>query len=359
LERVNYSTSGYRIQMADEEYQRSNEASSALLRRRSSTDLAIVTGLGPLSEAILRDAKNQNLTYKRYNISSFPFSLSAPYTIFSSFASRSGQIDSLDPFKFSAIEAALKSASIKRIFFTGDFPVSRFVQAALLQRLPRLAFTADRKFSEYYADTDEKCSRPVRYFLALRRLLDACGARPLLASEIFPSFNLDHGPNSELSPPEPVLTRLHDTVLGLARLIEATALERDSLTQAAIIDNGIPMQLEERGINEMIDTYNRRRIQRVAPYLLKPPSVGFHPALDQPVIGPTTIEHCQKAGIKGIIVCAETTIVADKPRTIAAVNAARMYLYAMSYLELSALYMGNFPETWARSVAIGASPPSN
>jgi DUF1009 family protein len=143
-------------------------------------------------------------------------------------------------------------------------------------------------------------------------------------------------------------------VIGLAHFLQTTALERSTLTQAAIIDNGIPMQIEERGINDMIDTYGRRRIQKNAPYLLKPPSVDFHPALDQPTIGPTTIEHCQKASIKGIIVCAETTIIAEKERTIEAVNDAGMYLYAIPYRELSALYMENFPRIWPRNAAIAS-----
>ena len=118
------------------------------------------------------------------------------------------------------------------------------------------------------------------------------------------------------------------------------------LAQAAIVDSGQIIDVEATGTDAMLRKYARGGQQGRSSYLLKPPSVEFSPALDQPTIGPATVENCAKARLSGVVICSDTTTIVDKKRTLAALDQAGMYLYAMPLQEVAEIYRKNFAATW-------------
>jgi DUF1009 family protein len=60
--------------------------------------------------------------------------------------------------------------------------------------------------------------------------------------------------------------------------------------------------------------------------LVKAPKPGQDRRFDLPSIGPRTIENVARAGLAGIAVVAGNTIVAEPARTVAAADAARVFL---------------------------------
>lgn len=318
-------------------------------------NLAIVTGFGNLSEEVLALADKLGDAYTRYTIKPWLPIISDPIRVFNEFFGRSRSIIGLSPFHFDAIENELVKKRIQTVFFTGDFPWDRFLQAYLGQKIwGELDRIADEKCVAFFTNTPSNLSQPVRYFLALSNLLDSLHVRPLLACEIFPNLNAPPGFASTQRPPIETLERLPTIAVNVAREIEAQQPQRRlRFAQAVIVDNGFVIDLEASGTDDLLHRYRKRPVKH-APFLLKLPSVEFDPALDQPTIGPRTIEYCAAAGIRGIVICAETTIVASRSATIKRMNELEMFLYALPFSQLRELYRRNFPRTWAQNAAIGA-----
>jgi len=320
--------------------------------------LGIVTGFGGLSEEVLALANKLPDGYTRFIVKPWIPRPPILFGVFSDRFSRSKGV-AIDPFHFLEIEEALTESNIKRVFFTGDFPRDRYLQVYFGNKVwGGFDKIADEKCIRYFNETDNELLQPVRYFLALSRLLnDDLKIKPLLASQIFPELNIPAGCSSTASPPDEVLALLPDLIVSVGKKLALTPQNRTRFAQAVIVDHGIILEVEARGTNELINRYAKSRIRRRMPFLLKPPSVEFNPALDQPTIGPDTVDYCRAAGVRGIVVCAETTTIVAKSLTIQRINDCGMFLYALPFSELRQTYVQNFSNTWMQNAPITARPP--
>jgi DUF1009 family protein len=265
---------------------------------------------------------------------------------------RSKETIEINPFNFDEIEREFKNRDIKRIFFTGDFPRDRFIQVRLRQRFwGNLDGIADEKGRAYFNATPPNLSHPVRYFLALSNLLHDIGARPLLAHEIFPDLNVQTGHASMRQAPAEILDRLPEIIMRVATKMRSDTHEHLRFAQAAIVDNGSPIDIEATGTDDLLERYRNHSDKRM-PFMLKLPSIEFNPALDQPTIGPRTVDRCAAAKIHGIVICSETTTIVSRQTTIDQINQAGMFLYAVPFSQLKQIYVQCFPETWARNASI-------
>jgi len=319
----------------------------ALLTER----LGIVTGFGGLSEEVLAlaDKRPGSENYIRFIVKPW---IPRPPNLFGVFSNRFDLSKGvpIEPFRFIEIERALAQGKIKNVFFTGDFPRDRYLQAHFSTIWGGFDKIADEKCYRYFNETDNDLSPPVRYFLALSRLLDDLKIKPLLASEIFSELNISAGCSSILRPAPEILALLPNLIVGVGKHLALTPRKnRMRFAQAVIVDHGMIMEVEARGTNDLIYRYGKNKIKPRVPFLLKPPSVEFNPALDQPTIGPDTIEYCSAAGVQGIVVCAETTTIVNKTVTIQRVNDCGMFLYALPFSELQQTYVQHFPNTWMRN----------
>lgn len=321
--------------------------------------LAIVTGYGSLSDQVLTLAGRIPEGYSTFTIKPWLPLLSDPVRLFNDVIGRSTGAKGLNPFHFSDIEHEFIEERIGRAFFTGDFPRDRFVQAAIAQAWSVLGKAADKKCRDYLESTDSGLSGPMRYFLALARLLGELHIRPLLACEIFPELNVPPGNAASEAVPQTVLDQLPSLIVRVAEHLSAARPKPNRFAQAVIVDGGIVIETERSGTNELCHRYGRSFRKRVMPFLLKLPSVEFYPALDQPTIGPDTVKYCHANGIRGMVICTETTTVANRKTTIEQTNARNMFLYALPLSQLRAACSARFPNTWTQNASIAARPLSD
>lgn len=317
--------------------------------------LAVVAGLGALSREIDDLATALPGGYTRYTITPWGFSQQEPIRRIVEAIRQSNRAIGLNPFRFSEIAAEFAEKNIKHIFLTGDFPADRFWQSWIGDALPKLYNFADQACKEYFDATPPSFSRPVRYFVALARLIEELQIEPLLASQVFPSLNLSAGYVSNRPPPQSVLDRMPDITMAALQAIREARHPRNRLSQAVIIDRNIVCEVEGKGTDEMLRRYGRVK-NRAMPFLLKLPSAEFNPALDQPTIGPNTVTLCKKVGIQGIVVCAETTVVVEKTATIDRANALDIFLCALPFKQLREAYLQHSPSSWAQTAPTDLQP---
>jgi DUF1009 family protein len=239
--------------------------------------------------------------------------------------------DRINPFNFSSIQALLRQYTTDYAYFVGDFPLFRALQAHLLNFLPS---SADELFLRYLDGADSDLAAPLRYLQAVDRLLRDNGVRPLLASEAFDGLTIGPGTAGRIVPPPRAL----DWVRGQLERLVADARTQHGLTrisQAAIVDRGFIVDREQRaGTNGLLRAYRRYGGRRDLPTLVKMPTRGFPAALDQPTIGTKTVEECFAAGVRGIVVCAEVTVVAQREQAIRLCDEYGIFLHALELQDL-------------------------
>lgn len=313
-------------------------------------NLAILSGFGILSQEIDILARSLSSSYRRYTIEPW---FQDPIRLFVENVQQRSLVTGLHPFKFSEIEKELREKNIEHIFLTGDFPKDRFVQARLAEMWPRFFRIADTTCANYFDATSIRLSNAARYFLTLERLLSDLKVRPLLAHEIFPALNVPYGWSSNRKLPQSFLDQIPELVARTLQELEKQSPNQNRFSQAVIVDRKIVFDTEANGTDDLLRRYAKSRPHRTMPFLLKLPSAGFNPALDQPTIGLRTIFECEKAGVQGVLICAETTIVAQKQAMIERINQLDMFLYAVPFNQLRKIYLQHSPNSWAKNASIG------
>ena len=317
------------------------------------TRIAVLTGLGALSQEVNHLAESLPHEHVCYAIEPwFPQLSSMTRRIAHPWAGASHDpgIVQINPFLFEEIERVLTAeAKTTHMFFTGDFPSDRFRQASFYGG--RIERFGDDLAVELFNQTPTELTPPVRYFLALGLLLDRLKIERLLACQIFPQLNVRAGCATVTVPPAKILRSISRLFLEALQAVAATKQSSYRLSQAAVIDEGEQPAVERLGTDSLVREVGRRR-RKSFPILVKPPSVEFDPALDQPTIGPKTMDECAAAGIRGVLFCAETTTFVQREEAIRVADSRGVFLYGMPFSQLCELYEQSFPRTWARNRSI-------
>src|SRR5205823_3149742 len=108
----------------------------------------------------------------------------------------------------------------------------------------------------------------VRYFIALGRLLEDIKVVPVLANEVFPSFNLSVGCASARQPPSHVLDELAAMVVKGAHRLDLMMRSTGRVAQSIIVDHGDIVATEKFGTDRLLRKFAKCSSMR-APYLLK------------------------------------------------------------------------------------------
>lgn len=300
--------------------------------------LAVVTGLGKLSDEVVRLADALPERYIRYTIRPWLPLITRPIATLDIFYLFHERRQSLNPFRFEELERRLKADNIDRAFLVGDFPWDRFWQIKASKaggsRLGNLVINADTKFRNCYEGIDDSLSEPAKYFVAIETLMRENDVRPLSSREIFPSLNIPAGCVSIAAPPDDVRDHFCSLALSLRPSSSRSTYERIRPSQAAIVDRATIKLREVLGTKHLLRRYARDTSAKEFPYLLKIPSPDFNSALDEPVIGPETVDDCRAAGVRGIVICADATRVIARELTIEKVNSYGMFLYGVPASEL-------------------------
>ena len=121
--------------------------------------------------------------------------------------------------------------------------------------------------------------------------------------------------------------------------------------QGAVVANGVCLAVEAiEGTDLMLarlaDLPADRRAAAPPPsgVLFKGPKPGQDRRLDQPTIGPTTVEGITRAGLKGIVVAADETVLLNSDRTRKAADDAGVFVYGATVVELNEWQTTNISE---------------
>jgi hypothetical protein len=158
----------------------------------------------------------------------------------------------------------------------------------------------------------------------------------LLASDLFPTLCLSPGNAGRVPAPQRVVAQWVRPLLSQLVTDTSALHSRSRISQAAIVDRGIVVRRETgTGTNGLITAYGRNPpTPQEVPTLVKVPTPGLPVALDQPTIGPTTVENCVENGIKGIVVCSRVTVVAQREEVIRLCDERGIFLHALGWDDL-------------------------
>ena len=128
--------------------------------------------------------------------------------------------------------------------------------------------------------------------------------------------NLEPGPEDQA-----------DIARGVAIL---EALGRSDVGQAVVVQAGVVLGIEAiEGTDALIRRCGELKRQAKGPVLVKRAKSGQEQRVDLPTVGPATVEGCAAAGFAGIAIEAGRTLVVDRDATIAAADAAGLFLIGL------------------------------
>ncbi len=135
------------------------------------------------------------------------------------------------------------------------------------------------------------------------------------------------GPMGQLTRAAPDTVALADIQRGIA---VARALGAADVGQGCVVQQGLVLAVEAaEGTDAMLaraGTLARKGEGGVLVKLVKP---AQDRRIDLPTIGPATVEAARQAGLRGIAYEAEGTMIVDRPGTIAAADAAGLFLLGL------------------------------
>ena len=300
--------------------------------------LAVVAGTGPMRALVTRLARERGEPHEVFAIAPLlPMGQDAP---------------SLHPFRFAQILDMLRRDDIGSAYLCGNFPLGRQLQAALCGYYAPLAtWIGDRLFIDTMLRTSPANSYAIRYLASLGLLLADAGVRLRCARDVFPQLAIRAGTLTRHAPDERILAATADVMVALEKAFAKLPQRRVRLAQAGIVEDGRITSIEWSSTDRLLRRARREAGRSDTRYLVKMPSVGFEPALDQPTIGPKTAQGCIDAGLSGLIVCAELTLLIEPKRTIDLLDRAGLFLHALPLAEVCRAYQDAFACDWAEWLA--------
>ena len=110
----------------------------------------------------------------------------------------------------------------------------------------------------------------------------------------------------------------------------AKELGRLDIGQTVVVKNRAPLALEAiEGTDALIRRCGELKRQAKGPVLIKRAKSGQEQRVDLPTVGPATVEGCAATGFAGIAIEAGRTLVVDRYATIAAADAAGLFLIGL------------------------------
>lgn len=141
---------------------------------------------------------------------------------------------------------------------------------------------------------------------------------------------------SELTAPEGVLTRLAPDAEAEADIARGAAVCRllgeADVGQAVVVQQGLVLGVEAiEGTDALLERCAALRREGPGGVLVKRPKPRQESRVDLPTIGVRTVERAAAAGLRGIAVEAEATLIPQRAATIEAANRAGLFLVARRF----------------------------
>lgn len=160
---------------------------------------------------------------------------------------------------------------------------------------------------------------------AVVRAIEAEGFRVVAAETLVRDIAIEQGVAGRHVVPA-------DARADIARGIAVVrALGAADVGQAAVVQQGIVLAVEAaEGTDALIARSAALRRAGPGGVLVKMAKPGQEVRIDRPTIGPTTVEAAAAAGLRGIAIDAGAAFVIDRPATVAAADAAGLFLVGIA-----------------------------
>jgi DUF1009 family protein len=156
------------------------------------------------------------------------------------------------------------------------------------------------------------------------RVMSEEGYRVLGAHEIMRDVI---GPSGQLTRAAPDAVALADIQRGIAVV---RALGAADVGQGCVVQQGLVLAVEAvEGTDAMLARAGALAREGEGGVLVKLVKPAQDRRIDLPTIGPATVEAARQAGLRGIAYEAEGTMIVDRPATIAAADAAGLFLLGL------------------------------
>ncbi len=223
------------------------------------------------------------------------------------------RFDALDP-----VIAELRAAGVDRVVFAGALGRPEFS--------PRPGDVAAARIAAQLANPAVGDDQLVRCIIAV---FEGAGLSVVGAHQVAPALVSDAG---MLAGREPDAAQMADAYFARDVLI---ALGPHDIGQAAVVAGGRCLGIETLGGTDAmlagVAALPDARRHAVGGVLVKMPKPGQDLRVDMPAIGPTTVETARRAGLAGIVICANRVLVLAREQTLSAVQAAGMFLTAEDF----------------------------
>ena len=111
----------------------------------------------------------------------------------------------------------------------------------------------------------------------------------------------------------------------------AKALVAADVGQAVVVQQGLVLGVEAiEGTDALLDRVGVLRREGLGGVLVKVAKPQQDRRVDMPTIGPATVAHAAASGLRGVAIEAGATIVLDRAETVAAADAAGLFLVAVA-----------------------------
>ena len=217
------------------------------------------------------------------------------------------------------MQTKLRTAGVRDLVMAGKVTRPSFLSLRLDAEGARMAARLGRQ--ALFGGDDSLLS-------ACLRLMREEGFNPLGAQEVMAELLVEAGPLTSTVPDDQARA---DIARGIAVV---RALGDADVGQGCVVQQGMVLGLEAiEGTDAMLARCAELRREGPGGVLVKLMKLRQDIRVDMPVIGPDTIAHAAAAGLRGIAIEARSghsgTIVIDRDATIAAAQAAGLFLLAI------------------------------
>jgi len=205
-----------------------------------------------------------------------------------------------------------------------DAGVVEVVLAGRVNRPSLAALRPDWRLLRFLAAQGGRLGSDDRLVKAVVQAIEEDGFRVVGAGDILGELVATAG---QLGRHAPTASDAEDVARGLQI---ARAIGRLDIGHAVIVQHGIVLGVEAaEGTDELIRRCAALRIDRTGGVLVKVGKAEQDPRADPPVIGSETVRLAAETGLGGIAIETGSTLVVDRAATIAAADAAGLFLVAV------------------------------
>jgi UDP-2,3-diacylglucosamine hydrolase len=266
--------------------------------------IAIIAGSGDLPEKVLASAKAAG---------------KEPFLICLKGQAREG-IDSLAP----SIWISLGQVG-KAVDFMKEHQITEIVMIGAVNRPSLSSLQVDKKGKQLLARIAKgKILGDNKILTIIVKFFEDEGFKVVGADELAADLLVMKGvlTNIKLTPQDEVDAKIAEEVLS--------SLSAYDIGQSIIVENGTVLGIEAvEGTDELIKRCSKLKKNQKSGILVKFAKVGQERKADLPTLGPQTIRNLAKAGFRGVIFKAESTLIVDRKKLIEIATAKGLILQAI------------------------------